>query len=348
MRLNKKNTFGATGMEIPPIIFGTSCLGNLFQAVPYETKLAIVGEFFRHVAPPVVLDSAGKYGAGLALELIGKTLRQLGKTDDTIISNKLGWKRVPLKGTEPTFEPGAWVDLENDAEQRMDAAGIIECWKQGCELLGGIMPQLLSVHDPDEYLAAADSDSDRRRRLDDIAGAYQTLNELKKKNCAKAIGIGAKNWKVIREITELVELDWVMLACSLTVYDHPRELLEFIEQLNAKNIAVIDSAVFNAGFLVGGKYFDYRVPDENVEPQLFAWRRNFLNLCRKHEVTPADVCVQFGLSVPGVCAVALNTTKPERIKDNVESVAAVIPDIFWRDMKNTGLLDAGFPYLGGK
>ena len=36
-----------------------------------------------------------------------------------LISNKLAWKRVPLPhpGAEPTFEPGAWVNLKNDAVQ---------------------------------------------------------------------------------------------------------------------------------------------------------------------------------------------------------------------------------------
>jgi len=134
-QLSKKVSFGNTGLEIPPIIFGTSCLGNLYQAVPYETKLEIVRQFFEHVEAPVVLDSAGKYGAGLSLEIIAKTLNELGKSaDDVIISNKLAWKRVPLKGPEPTFEPGAWFDIEHDAEQCISSSGIIECWEQGCEL----------------------------------------------------------------------------------------------------------------------------------------------------------------------------------------------------------------------
>ena len=134
-RLSKKVAFGNTGLEISPIIFGTSCLGNLYQAVPYETKLDIIRQFFEHVEAPVVLDSAGKYGAGLSLEIIGKTLNELGKSSgDVIISNKLGWKRVPLKGPEPTFEPGAWFGIKHDAEQcisqELSNAGsrVVNCW----------------------------------------------------------------------------------------------------------------------------------------------------------------------------------------------------------------------------
>ena len=57
---------GKSGINVPPIVFGTSALGNLYKAVDDEIKLAIVKECFDNVKKPVVFDSAGKYGAGLA------------------------------------------------------------------------------------------------------------------------------------------------------------------------------------------------------------------------------------------------------------------------------------------
>lgn len=60
-----------------PIIFGTSCLGNLYKELPFETKLAIAAEWFKAFERPVI-DSAGKYGAGLSLECIGRVLKALG------------------------------------------------------------------------------------------------------------------------------------------------------------------------------------------------------------------------------------------------------------------------------
>lgn len=334
-------------MQVPPIIFGTSCLGNLYQELSYETKLQIVSEWFKHVQPPVAVDTAGKYGAGLALEIIGKALRQL-KIDPAhvVISNKLGWKRVPLEGPEPTFEPGAWVGIDHDAEQNISFDGIIECFEQGCELLADpYSPQIVSVHDPDEYLAAATDQDDRRRRFEDILGAYRALHELKAADRVRAVGVGAKDWKVIRELAAQVELDWVMLACSLTVYTHPPELIDFMEQLRRRNVVMINSAVFNAGFLTGGEYFDYRKPDPAKEPQLFEWRRRFFSVCEKYNIKPAVACVQFALSPPGVVAVALNTSRPQRIKDNAESVTAHLAQEFWSALKNQNLIAASYRYL---
>jgi D-threo-aldose 1-dehydrogenase len=173
------------------------------------------------------------------------------------------------------------------------------------------------------------------------------LHELKKQGMTKAVGIGAKDWKVIREITTEIDLDWVMLAVSLTIYDHPPDLLDFVEKLTQKRVGIINSAVFHAGFLTGGQYFDYRIldPEKRADRIYFEWRKKFFYLCDRFGVLPANACVQFGMSPPGVISIALNTSKPERVQQNVASVTAVIPDDFWRALKEEGLVSRDYPYL---
>jgi D-threo-aldose 1-dehydrogenase len=339
---------GKSAINVPPIIFGTSCLGNLYKALPWETKLAILREIFTNMDRPV-LDSAGKYGAGLALEVIGNGLRELGIPEERVqISNKLGWYRIPLTTPEPTFEPGAWVDLENDAVQKIGYNGILQCWEQGCELLGDCMPQLLSVHDPDEYLAAATSRSAKIKAFNDVTDAYRALMELKEQGFTQAIGVGAKKWQVIRDICKEIDLDWVMLAVSYTILKPPSELLDFIDELTDKGISVINSAVFHAGFLTGGKFFDYRVLDPYKEEDkfYFAWRDKFFALCQQFEVVPATACVQFAMSHPSIVCIALNTSNPKRVTQNIASVTVHISNDFWLAMKDAGLIDKKYPYVG--
>src|SRR5512133_314279 len=194
LQLTTRGSFGKTGLSVPTLIYGTSFMGNLYQELPEEVKLQIMQQWFAVSSSAPMIDCAGKYGAGLALEVIGAGLKKLGiDKDQIIISNKLGWFRVPLTAAEPTFEPGAWVNLKYDAIQKISYCGILECWEQGCELLGGYYrPQLVSVHDPEEYLFAAADEADRKRRFKDILGAYKALFELKEKGEVKAVGIGAK------------------------------------------------------------------------------------------------------------------------------------------------------------
>jgi len=335
-----------TPVNLPKVIFGTSGLGNLYVAMDIAAKCEIVREIFNHSPKPVVFDSAGKYGAGLALEALGECLHRLGvKQDEVMISNKLGWLRTELKTPEPTFEPGVWRDLKFDALQKISYNGILECYEQGNQLLKGYRAELVSVHDPDEYLAAASDEADEIKRYQDILDAYRALFELKEQGKVKAVGLGSKDWHIIQKITEDVNLDWVMIANSMTVHSHPKDLIAFMEELDRKGIAIINSAVFNAGFLIGSDYYNYHLMDRTDNAELFEWRDNFFELCDKHGVKPAEAAVAFGLHGPGVKSIALNTTNAARIQGNVEMANVVIPADFWADMKEQGLIDNDYAYL---
>lgn len=329
------------GHQLPPVVFGTSGLGNLYVELPFEEKLAIVGQCIKHAPGKAVFDTAGKYGAGLSLESIGESLRQLGvPPSDVLISNKLGWYQVPLTTSEPTFEPGVWKGLKNDAVQKISYEGILACFHQGNALLGDYTAQLVSVHDPDEYLATASSPKEEEALYHDILEAYRALAELKADGKVLGVGVGAKDWNIIQRIANDVALDWVMIANSLTVHDHPKALVDFIGELGEKGVTVINSAVFNGGFLVGSDYYNYQLMDKNTEEGsvLYAWRDKFWALCVKFDILPAEACFNFGFNIAGVRSVALNTTKSEKVRINAAMAIKDIPADFWRAMREEGLI----------
>ena len=89
---------------------------------------------------------------------------------------------MPLTTPEPTFEKGVWMGLKNDSMQDISYEGILRCYEEGNALLGKYTPKLVSVHDPDEYLAAASSPKDREERFANIIDAYKALLKLKRRN----------------------------------------------------------------------------------------------------------------------------------------------------------------------
>ena len=325
------------------LLFGATSLGNLFRVVEDSEKAAIVEACVRSGIQPVIIDSAGKYGAGLSLEVIGRELNRLGVSEDEVlISNKLAWRRQPLVGAEPTFEPGAWYGLEHDATQDISYEGILRCFEEGNELLGGRVAQLVSVHDPDEYLAASTSPTNRKERMQDILGAYRALQELKTQGRVVAVGVGAKNWQVISELSKHVQLDWAMFANSLTIMRHPPKLLRFMKELSDRGTAIVNSALFHGGFLLGGDFFDYRrVENSNEDLRRLEWRSQFHKICTEFDISPFNVGVAFGLSVPGVCAVALSSSRADRIASHVSAVKAFdqIPRDLWERMREMQLID---------
>lgn len=333
--------YKTSDIHLPPVIFGTSGLGNLFVALDDRTKYDIVKQCVQLSTGPVVFDTAGKYGAGLALKTLGKCLKLLNvQPQEVVISNKLGWLQTELKTEEPTFEPGVWKNLQWDAVQKISYDGILECFEQGNELLGGYTPQLVSVHDPDEYMAAARDEQQARKLYEDILAAYEALHDLKRQGKVKAVGVGAKDWKVIQRIAGDVELDWVMFANSMTIKQHPPELLSFLAELDSKSVFIINSAVFHSGFLVGSDYYDYK-PVKPGTPQsdaLLQWRQEFFAICKEFNIGPAEACIRFALDVPGVRSIALNTTDPIRVKENQAMSEVVIPVSFWKKLKEKGLI----------
>ena len=331
-------------LSLPKIIFGTSALGNLYIEQPEHIKTKILEECIGLSGNSVVFDSAGKYGAGLALEMLGKILGKLDtKSKNIIISNKLGWYRIPLTTEEPTFEPGIWKNLKYDAVQRISYNGILECFEQGNHLLGNkFIPQLLSVHDPDEYLASAKSSKEYNQLLFEITEAYRALQQVKDNGKVSAIGIGAKNWKVIQVLSKHISFDWVMFANSMTIMNHPKELICFMEELKDKGILIINSAVFQAGFILGGEYYDYKKikPDTQENIARFKWREKFHSLCQKFNISPMVACVNFALNAPGVCSISLNTSNPAHVKTNVDSIKAEVPKEFYLTMKKEKLISS--------
>lgn len=341
---------GRTGVLVPRVVFGATCLGNLFVAMSDDEKHELIRQWMAHMPVPVAIDTAGKYGAGLSLEVLGRELKALEVDPrDVVISNKLGWRRVPLTTSEPTFEPGVWVGLAHDAVQSIDYDGILRCYEDGCRMLGEYRPQLVSVHDPDEYLAAAPDPDVRRQRLNDIVGAYRALEELRDAGLVAGVGVGAKDWQAIRELDQLCRFDWAMMANSFTVLNHPVELVEFIDSLAEREIGLINSAVMHGGFLGGGEFFDYRRvdPHDPADAERLRWRERFLKVCRSHDRSPFQVAVAFGLSHPGVVAVALSTSRPQRVAELVAAADDKIPQQLWSELIEQGLVDHNYPYLDG-
>jgi D-threo-aldose 1-dehydrogenase len=123
--------------------------------------------------------------------------------------------------------------------------------------------------------------------------------------------------------------------------------VEFIDSLAARQIGLINSAVMHGGFLGGGKFFDYRPIDSGdpLDVQRLCWREQFVDVCQHHQRTPFQVAVAFGLSHPGVVAVALSTSQPQRVTEMVATASCAIPGELWADLRVRGLIDRNYPHL---
>jgi D-threo-aldose 1-dehydrogenase len=323
---------GNCGVEVPNVVFGSTSLGNLFVALNDSQKRELVRAWIASQGVPIAIDIAGKYGAGMALEILARELSAANiAPSDVIINNKLGWRRVPLVGSKQSFEPDAWFDLTHDAMLDMGYDGMWRCWEQGCQLLGKYAPALTAIHDPDEYLKEAADDADRERRLDEIVESHRALSDIKRQGLARAIGIAAKDWRCVAELTLRCEFDWVMLANSFTIMNHPPELIAMLDRLQSNGVGVINSALFQGGFVVGGDLYDYRKLTESPQDRSrLQWRDKFWKLCKQFAVTPFAAAAEFGRAHPAIQAIALSTSQPARVPEMVTAGAVKLDKRFWQ------------------
>jgi D-threo-aldose 1-dehydrogenase len=210
------------------------------------------------------------------------------------------------------------------------------------------LPFMVTLDEFDRQNPTASSPADAKRRLRGITRALDELCEQKATSQVAGAGIYAQDPQMVRQISNTPALDFVVLVGGITVMRHSRDLLELFASLAERQIAVISAGVFRCGFLVGGSRFDSRLisDDDPAERHLFAWRKAFAAICHGHGVSPAHACIQFALSPPGVVAVLLNTSHPDRVAQNIDAAATNVPDGFWASMKEEGLLAEDYPFLG--
>jgi D-threo-aldose 1-dehydrogenase len=304
-------------------MFGTRALGNTAEPIPEQTRRAIVAEWFENVAPPVFINAAVNDGAGL--ETLGRALERFDIAPEEVLVN---------------------IEL---GDQPIHYEAIRDRWQEGIRRLGeAYMPRLASLRDPGLYLLGAKTPTEHDCRFTNVLEAYRALNELQSAGQIAAIGVCSTDWRIVQEIDAAVKVDWVMLAGSLNLMNHPTDVLDFVATLAQRQIPVINAGVFHCGFLVGSSRYGDRIvsAESATDRPLCAWRKAFVALCHGHGITPAHASIQFALSPPGIVAVALNTSHPDRVAENVASVGDKVPDSFWSSMKEEGLLAADYPYLG--
>lgn len=346
---SQRRPLGNTGLRVPPILFGCDALANARRTIADTTKLAIVGEWFQHVEPPVFIGAPVHGAIDRGFDVLCWALERLDAAPHEVMLHLAihaapGWRPGESHQTEPADSAGS-----RDTATPPSQAGVSEEWEVDVRRLGGrVVPTLVSLRGLDTYVAAAASADDCARRLAAASAAYRALVDLRTAGRVRGIGICGSDWRGIEQLAAAMAFDYVLLEDGLSVLHHPIELIQFVAHMAQRNIPIINTGVFAAGFLVGDTQAGPRLagPDTAAERRRLAWRKAFVALCQGHSVSPAHASIQFGLSPPGVLAVALDSSQPDRVAENVRSALTEVPPALWASMKEEGLLAEDFPYLG--
>jgi D-threo-aldose 1-dehydrogenase len=111
----------------------------------------------------------------------------------------------------------------------------------------------------------------------------------------------------------------------------------------ARGTKLVVAGAYNSGILatgaVAGARYDYQV----AAPPLLQRVARIEARCREHGVPLRAAALQFATGSTGVAAVVVGARSPAEVVDAVAMFAVPVPAVFWRALKDDGLLPPAVP-----
>lgn len=320
--------------------FGSAPLGNMFRNVPDNEVSATVEAAWN--AGIRYFDNAPFYGAGLAEIRLGEVLSQYPR-DQYILSTKVG--RVILDEVEDVsardfgekgdlFKYGRPNKIVNDYSED----GTLRSIEGSLKRLQTDRLDIVWVHDVaqdfygDEWLSKFES----ARK-----GAFKVLDRLRDEGVIKGWGLGVNRVEPIEIILSLegARPDGFLLAGRYTLLDHSRALQRVMPEVSKQGLGIVVGGPYSSGVLVGGSNFEYAPASAEILDKVAKIKKN----ADEFGVSMKAAGLQFSLANPAVAAAIPGASRPSRLAEDNEALNEVIPDDFWKQLRNQGLVDPTAP-----
>ena len=317
---------------------GAAPLGNFYRAMDPSTARAIVDTAWDLGVR--TFDTAPMYGLGLSEHRLGNALD--GRpVSDRIVSTKVG--RLMRRTSDPTRDTGLWVDAA-PFEPRYDYSydGVMRSIEDSMARLMVDHIEVALVHDIDVAHHGADQPA---RFAEAIDGAFPALAQLKAEGVVQAIGVGVNETGVCMDVLEQVDVDCCLVAGRYTLLEQD-PLDDFLPMCQERSVGVILAGVFNSGILAQGPVEGARYNFTAAPDDLVRRTEDIYAICRRYDIAPPAVALQFAGAHPAVSSLCVGVSKPEQLRSNVELMSIDIPAGLWADLKESGHIRADAPTPG--
>ncbi|MCW2242174.1 aldo/keto reductase [Azospirillum canadense] len=322
-----------------PLGFGTAPLGNMFRNIPDEEAAATVAAPWD--AGTRFFDTAPFYGAGLAEIRLGKELAK-HRRDDYVLSTKVG--RIILDevatGPQEFGEKGTLFQYgrKNKIVYDYSADGTKRSIEDSLTRMGVDRIDFVWIHDiaqdfhGDEWLAGFETAR---------TGAMRALTALRDEGVIKGWGLGVNRIEPVELMLGLsdVKPDGTLLAGRYTLLDHEHALQRLMPAAAEKGVQIIVGGPYSSGVLAGGSHFEYA----DASPEIRAKVATIKALAERYGIPIKAAALRFSLAHPAAVAVIPGASKPDRIREDHDALKAKIPDDFWRDLRERGLVAPNAP-----
>ncbi|MFF5493727.1 aldo/keto reductase [Streptomyces aquilus] len=301
--------------------FGGAGLGNLFSEVSEEqAHAAVTAAWDRGIR---YYDTAPHYGLGLSERRLGAALREYPR-DAYLISTKVGRRLEPSADGGDDLANGFAVPVTHRRVWDFTEDGIRRTLDAGLERLGLDRVDLVYLHDPDDHAEQA------------FREGYPALEKLRAEGVVGAIGAGMNQAEMLTRFVRDTDVDVVLCAGRYTLLDQSAAT-ELLPAALAKGTSVVVGGAFNSGLLAdpkpGATYHYTRTPEEVLNRAL-----RMKETAERHGITLRAAALAFCAAHPAVTSVLIGARSAAEVHDGADQFATPVPDAFWQELRETGLL----------
>ena len=299
-----KREIAKTGLRVTSLCFGASGLGNMPDTYGYEVDEARAQATLEAIfeGPVNFLDTSNNYGFGRSEARIGAAIKAYGGLPDGFVLS---------------------TKLDRDMETgRFDAARARQSIEESLTRLGVDSVPLLHLHDPEH---ASDLKEVTRE-----GGALDELFKLKEQGIAQAVGLAAGPIDVMYPLLRERPFDALISHNRYTVLN--RSAAEMIEYAYKLGIAVLNAAPYAGGVLAKGSVEMPQLTYQSADKEALTPVRAVEDICRKYEVPPGALALQFAIRNSMVTSTVVGVSKPERVTQSLDWASFAIPQELWDEI----------------
>ncbi|MEU1010804.1 aldo/keto reductase [Streptomyces sp. NPDC005890] len=312
---------GRSGVEVTALGFGAAALGNLYTPVGDEQAHAAVHAAWQRGIR--YFDTAPHYGLGLSEHRLGEALRQYDRADYTV-STKVGRRLDPADGTGDDLAHGFAVPVAHRRVWDFTADGVRRTLEASLERLGLDRADVVYLHDPDDHAEQA------------FREAYPALEKLRAEGVVGAIGAGMNQAEMLTRFVRDTDVDVVLCAGRYTLLDQSAAT-ELLPEAARRGVSVVIGGPFNSGLLADptprATYNYTQAPKALLHRAL-----RIKGIAEHHGTTLRTAALAFCSAHPAVASVLTGARSAAEVHDCADRFEAPVPDAFWQELRDTGLL----------
>lgn len=328
IEIMEKRQVGRTGLMIDTLGLGGAPLGGNFVDLEYGQAVELIQAAMD--AGIGYFDTAPWYGFGRSERVMGDTLRGNGH----VLSDKVGRLLKPGAVSNP-MDFGMIDPLPFNVVYDYSYDGIMRAFEDNLQRLGLERIDILLVHD----IGAFQHGEENERHFRDLAhSGYRAMDELRKTDQVKAIGLGVNENQVCIDALGIGEWDVFLLAGRYTLLEQTA-LDTLFPACRKTGTTIICGGPFNSGILAGRDMWNYaRAPDEVINRA-----RALSAVADEFSVPLAAAALQFPLGNDIVTSVIPGPRDKTELQQIVDWFSTPIPGEFWATLKSKGLIDGATP-----